>query len=57
MSDQNKPRPKNSLEERREREAAVSAAALKMIHDETLARDTKTTRLRELRLQREAGRS
>jgi hypothetical protein len=57
MSDQDKPRPKNSLEERREREAAVSAAALKMIHDETLARDTKTTRLRELRLQREAGRS
>jgi hypothetical protein len=57
MNDQDKPRPKNSLEERREREAAVSAAALKMIHDETLARDTKTTRLRELRLQREAGRS
>ncbi|MGO4565650.1 hypothetical protein AB4Z52_11415 [Rhizobium sp. 2YAF20] len=57
MNDQDKPRPKNSLEERREREAAVSAAALKMIRDETLARDTKTTRLRELRLQREAGRS
>jgi hypothetical protein len=54
MSDKAKPGVKNSLEERRDREAAVSAAALKMIQDEALARETKTIRLRELRLQKEA---
>jgi hypothetical protein len=54
MSDKAKPGVKNSLEERRDREAAVSAAALKMIRDEALARITKTNRLRELRLQKEA---
>ena len=54
MSDKAKPGVKNSLEERRDREAAVSAAALKMIRDEALARETKTNRLRELRLQKEA---
>jgi hypothetical protein len=54
MNDQVRPGAKNSLEERRDREAAVSAAALKMIQDEALARETKTIRLRELRLQKEA---
>ena len=53
MSDKSKP-IKNSLDERRDREAAVSAAALKMIQDEARARETKTNRLRELRLQKEA---
>jgi hypothetical protein len=55
MSDKAKSGVKNSLEERRDREAAVSAAALKMIRDEALARETKTIRLRELRLQKEAA--
>jgi hypothetical protein len=54
MNDKAKPDVKNSLEVRRDREAAVSAAALKMIQDEALARETKTNRLRELRLQKEA---
>jgi hypothetical protein len=53
MSDKAKP-IKNSLDERRDREAAVSAAALKMIQDEARARESKTNRLRELRLQKEA---
>jgi hypothetical protein len=53
MSEKTKP-IKNSLDERRDREAAVSAAALKMIQDEARARETKTNRLRELRLQKEA---
>jgi len=55
MNDQVRPGVKNSLEERRDREAAVSAAALKMIQDEASARETKTIRLRELRLQKEAA--
>jgi hypothetical protein len=54
MSDKAKLGVKNSLEERRDREAAVSAAALKMIQDEARAREAKTNRLRELRLQKEA---
>ncbi|PZM11305.1 hypothetical protein [Rhizobium tubonense] len=54
MSEKAKHGVRNSLDERREREAAVSAAALKMIEDEALAREIKTNRLRELRLQKEA---
>jgi hypothetical protein len=54
MSDKVKLGVKNSLEVRRDRDAAVSAAALKMIEDETRARETKTNRLRELRLQKES---
>jgi hypothetical protein len=54
MSDKVKLDVKNSQEVRRDREAAVSATALKMIQDETRAREMKTNRLRELRLQKEA---